>query len=55
MLLCCETFTDHPHYLRIFLEKREENYKLTVLSVDYAQRIKQGYLLLDIQASKLVM
>lgn len=36
MLLCCETFTDHPHYLHIFLEKCEENYKRTVLSVDYA-------------------
>jgi len=55
MLLRCETFTDHPLYLYIFLEIREENYKQTVLSVDYAQVIEQWYLPLDMQASKLVM
>lgn len=47
MVLCCEIFTDHSHYLHIFLEIREENYKQTVLSVDYAQGIEQCYLLFD--------
>lgn len=55
MLLCFETFTDHPHYLHIFLEIHEENYKQAVLSVDYAQGTEHWYLLFDLQASKLVI